>query len=177
VSRDFAESYASDNDIAGKLYDSDNLRQSFINHFEYKMEHLLKWEDRNSMHFSLESRVPFLDHRLVERTLAMSSDQIINRGYSKHLLREAMKNTLPEKIRLRQDKVGFETPEDRWFRESKFKKLIWEIIHSKKFRERGILNVEETHSLFQKHLDGQVNISREIWKWINLELWFRKFID
>ena len=80
------------------------------------LEHLLKWEDRNSMCFSLESRVPFLDHRLVEKTLSTPANQIIQKGMTKHILREALKEILPESIRLRKDKVGFATPQDKWFR-------------------------------------------------------------
>ena len=99
-----------------------NLSDSLLNHFEYKLEHLLKYEDKNSMHFSLESRVPFLDYRLVEKSLALDPDKIIERGMTKSILRKSMKNILPEKIRQRKDKVGFETPQDDWFRTDIFKK-------------------------------------------------------
>ncbi|MCK4699506.1 MAG: asparagine synthase (glutamine-hydrolyzing), partial [Bacteroidales bacterium] len=96
---EFVHNFSSDNQVAGNIYSSDSLNDALFNHFEYKLEHLLKWEDRNSMWFSLESRVPFLDHRLVEKTLAINSDMIINKGITKYILREALKGTLPEKIR------------------------------------------------------------------------------
>ena len=66
-----------------ELHDARSLRRALLNHFEYKLEHLLKWEDRNSMWFSLEARVPFLDHRLVEKTLVSPSSDLISGGRTK----------------------------------------------------------------------------------------------
>ena len=86
-----------------------------MNHFEYKLEHLLKWGDRNSMWFSLESRNPFLDYRLVEHTLSLPNAKIINKGVTKYILRESLKDILPAKIYSRTSKIGFETPENIWF--------------------------------------------------------------
>jgi asparagine synthase (glutamine-hydrolysing) len=163
--------------IAGELYGSGNLRDALLNHFEYKLEHLLKWEDRNSMWFSIEARVPFLDHRLVERTLASPTDMIINRGTTKYILREAMRGTLPEKIRTRRDKIGFGTPQDSWFRNEKLTRLAAEILGSESFKQREIVNPVIAGDLLQKHIRGAADLSKEIWKWINLELWFREFID
>lgn len=174
---DFYNSCKNSSVIADELYGSDSLQEALLNHFEYKLEHLLKWEDRNSMWFSLEARVPFLDYRLVEKTLSTNSDIIIKDGVTKHILREAMKNTLPEKIRKRKDKVGFGTPQDEWFRQKEFIELVNNILDSDSFRNRNIIDVEKAKKLFSEHLSKTKNISKEIWKWINLELWFREFID
>ncbi len=163
--------------IADELYGSVSLKDALLNHFEYKLEHLLKWEDRNSMYFSLEARVPFLDYRLVEKTLSSSSDFIINKGMTKAILREAMRNILPEKIRLRKDKIGFGTPQDEWFREQIFIELVNDILNSESLRKRNIIDTEKAKQLYQKHLNQEINISKEIWKWINMELWFRRFVD
>jgi asparagine synthase (glutamine-hydrolysing) len=78
---------------------------------------LLRYEDRSSMAFSIEARTPFLDYRLVERALALPATNLIRDGWTKALLREAMKGLLPEEVRLRRDKLGFGTPERRWLRE------------------------------------------------------------
>lgn len=163
--------------IVSKLYGSKNLNDALINHFEYKLEHLLKWSDRNSMAFSLESRTPFLDYRLVEYALSMPSDYKIRNGETKYVLRQAMKGLLPEAIRKRNDKIGFETPQDEWFRTKEFQSLIVEILNSETFRNRGFINPQKAVDLYSKHLKEEVNISKEIWKWIHLELWFREFID
>ena len=163
--------------IVHELYASKSLHEALLNHFEYKLEHLLKWNDRNSMAFSIESRTPFLDYRLVEYSLSMEPNQIIRDGVTKYMLRESMKGILPEEIRTRQDKIGFETPQDEWFRTDKFQKIINEILLSESFKNRKIIDVERAQKLYAKHIKGELNISKEIWKWIHLELWFRKFID
>ncbi|MGV3631149.1 MAG: asparagine synthase (glutamine-hydrolyzing) [Bacteroidota bacterium] len=173
----FLSAHRSEGLIADNLYGSEGLKASLINHFEYKLEHLLKWEDRNSMHFSIEAREPFLDYRLVEQTLASKEEWIIRTGETKFILREALKGVIPEKIRKRQDKIGYMTPEDEWFRTDRWQQLVWEILQSPSFAARGIFDVEKVQDLYMQHLDERINISREIWKWVNLELWFRKYSD
>ena len=163
--------------IVNELYGSNNLNEALINHFEYKLEHLLKWSDHNSMAFSLESRTPFLDYRLVEYTLSTPSELKIRNGETKYILREAMKGILPEKIRKRKDKIGFETPQDKWFRTQDFQTLINEILNSDSFHNRGLVNPQKALDMYSKHLKNEINISKDIWKWIHLELWFREFID
>jgi asparagine synthase (glutamine-hydrolysing) len=177
MNSEFAKNNGSNSAIVENLYASKSLQQALINHFNYKLEHLLKWEDRNSMHFSIEARVPFLDYRLVERMLSTTGEHVIKNGTTKAILREAMKEIVPEKIRVRSDKVGFDTPQDQWFRRSDFQQMINDIIGSEQFKERGIFNVDEVSKLYVKHLGGEINISKDIWKWINLELWYRKYID
>lgn len=173
----FINRYKKESTVVGSLYTSSTLQEAFINHFEYKLEHLLKWEDRNSMFFSLEARTPFLDYNLVERTLALPSTNIIKNGITKHILREAMKGILPEKIRVRRDKIGFSTPQDEWFRTPQFQAIILEIINSASFNSRGFFNVARIKELYERHLLKKINCSNEIWKWIHLEMWFRQFID
>lgn len=115
VTKEFYREGKKQSVIKNKLYNPRSLNQSLVQHFEYKLEHLLKWEDHNSMWHSLESRVPFLDHNLVERTLTLPAEKIINRATTKYFLRQALKGILPEKIRNRRDKIGFGTPEDGYF--------------------------------------------------------------
>ncbi|TSA27864.1 MAG: asparagine synthase (glutamine-hydrolyzing) [Bacteroidetes bacterium] len=85
--------------------------------FTTSLPTLLHYEDRNSMAFSIESRVPFLDHRLVEFAFTLSNEDKIHRGVTKYILREAMNGSLPSAIYNRHDKKGFITPgEDKWLR-------------------------------------------------------------
>jgi len=177
LNQEFIEKYQGGNSIAGNLYNSESLHDALLDHFEYKLEHLLKWEDRNSMWFSLEARVPFLDYRLVEKTLATQGDLIINKGMTKHLLRESMKGILPEKIRMRSGKVGFDTPQDEWFKKPVWRNMVSEILNSRSFSGRGIINPVEAMKTHNAHISGKTNASKEIWKWIHLELWYREFID
>jgi|WetSurMetagenome_2_1015567.scaffolds.fasta_scaffold00614_11 asparagine synthase (glutamine-hydrolysing) len=173
----FVRQYSQGNSVTSGLYASKSLHEALLDHFEYKLEHLLKWEDRNAMWFSLETRVPFLDYRLVERTLSLQPEKIIKDGVTKHILREAMIGTLPEKIRTRHDKVGFDTPEAEWFRKPIFQMYIWDLIRSASFRNRGMIVPEKAEALFKQHLKGKIDISKEIWKWIHLENWYREYID
>jgi len=173
----FVKQFGKSNNIAGNLYGAKTLNDALLSHFEFKLEHLLKWEDRNSMWFSIEARVPFLDHRLVEKVLADSNDMVIYKGMTKYLLRESMKGIIPEKIRLRRDKIGFDTPQDEWFRKPEWQKIIEEVLFSQSFKDRNIVNPAITRDKYKKHLEGKIDCSAEIWKWIHLELWFRDFID
>ena len=177
LNSEFVKQFSETNSIGYNLYGSNTLTDALLDHFEYKLEHLLKWEDRNSMWFSLEARVPFLDYRLVEKTIATSNDLKIRKGTTKYILREAMKGILPERIRLRQDKIGFGTPQDEWLREPVWQTIVNECLDSESFRNRDIIDPQIAKGLYKKHLSGKENISNEIWKWIHLEMWFREFID
>lgn len=176
INKTFFEKNKDRQEVNEMLYNPKSLNESLLQHFEYKLEHLLRWEDLNAMHFSIESRVPFLDHRLVEATLSSPSNMKIHQGETKHILREALKDILPEKITQRKDKKGFDNPRDKWFRSDKFKKYIFELIDSDSFRAMGYFDGEMAKKQYQRHLSGQIDISKEIWKWINLDLWYRKFI-
>jgi asparagine synthase (glutamine-hydrolysing) len=177
LDKDFSERHRLDIGIPDIIYKSRSLKESFLRHFEYKLEHLLKWEDRNSMASSIEARVPFLDYRLVEATINMSHDKIIHKGETKFILRESMKGILPEKIRTRTDKIGFDTPMASWFKEPAFIYFIENIIQSPDFKNRGYFNTSKINEEFEANKSSGKLMSTEIWKWINLELWFRRFID
>ena len=166
-----------DSVIADKLYGANTMTEMLVAHFEYKLEHLTKWGDRDTMAFGVEGRSPFLDKDLVEYSIALKDELKIRGGYTKFILREIMKGIMPEKVRLRVDKKGFSVPQDEWFRTEKFQKLIMDILHSESFANRGYFKPEEAIKLYQRHRSGEINISKDIWKWINLELWFRTYID
>jgi asparagine synthase (glutamine-hydrolysing) len=80
------------------------------------LQMLLHWEDRDSMAHSIEARVPFLDHRLVEFVLGLPSEFKLHRDVTKRVLREAMAGIVPEAVLERRDKLGFVTAEERWMR-------------------------------------------------------------
>ncbi len=177
IKKDFIKKWKDVSTIEMDLYSPKSLNDSLIDHFEYKLEHLLKWDDLNSMNFSIESRVPFMDHNLVEATLALAPNYKITNATTKYILRESIKDILPEKIYNRIDKKGFSTPSDEWFKSDKFKKYINNLLNSNSFKKRGFFNVDQCKSMYANHVKGQTNATKDIWKWINLELWFRKYID
>jgi asparagine synthase (glutamine-hydrolysing) len=176
INKDFLKQYGANNNVTTNIYGSNSLNKAFLDHFEYKLEHLLKWEDINGMWFSLESRVPFLDYRLVEKTLALQPNQVIHKGTTKYILRQALNGTLPEKIRNRQDKIGFDNPADDWFRSIPYQNLLKDIFENGYFFKQGIIDKEVTKKRYQMHLEGKLNIHLEIWKWIHLNMWYDMFI-
>lgn len=177
VSKSFAEKYKGKSKVLRSLYKPKSLNDSLLQHFENKLEHLLKWEDLNSMHFSIESRVPFLDHNLVEATLNSPSNCKIRHGETKYILREALKDILPEKVTQRKDKKGFESPKQKWFRSTKVKNYMLKVLKSESFKKRNYFNQKVSIQQYNQHVNGEKDNSKELWKLLNLELWFREFID
>lgn len=137
---------------------------------------LLRYEDRNSMAFSLEARLPLLDYRLVEYCFSLPPHLKIDGGVTKVILRKAMRGNLPEGVRNRMDKIGFGTPEEIWFRTG-LRKWIEQIISSKSFAERGYFNVPQIKRIFLEYCQNKRNNHFLVWRWINLELWLRMFVD
>lgn len=166
-----------DSVIADKLYGANTMTEMLVNHFEYKLEHLNKWGDRDTMAFGVEGRSPFLDKDLVEYSIALDDRMKVRGGYTKYILREVMNGIMPEKVRKRVDKRGFSVPMDEWYRTDKFQKLVMDILQSESFAKRGYFLPEEAKRLYAKHVAGEINIAKDIWKWVNLELWFREYID
>jgi len=175
LNKEFIDSFSDNlNPIMDDFYNSNSLEEFLIKHFEYKFEHHLLWADKSGMYFSIETRFPFLDHTLVEKTLA--SGISINKGCTKYLLRDAMKDVLPEKIRTRVDKIGYQTPEHIWFNEPHLKGYFLDIMHSASFKSRSYLdNSRCLKSINDYQKSGKYN--KEFWKWLSLELWMRKYID
>ena len=135
---------------------------------------LLHFEDRDSMAFSLEARTPFLDYRLVEFCLGLDCTDKINGSVTKVILRRTMKGIVPQEIIERRDKMGFPTPVSRWFKNSP---RAEELIFSGPFLSRNLVNPDAASKAFEEHKSGERDHGLLIWRWINTELWFRRFID
>lgn len=112
LNKDFFYNYINTSIPYCVFFDSIGLNQSLVAHFNYKLEHLLRWEDRNSMAFSIEARVPYLDYRLIEYVLALPEEIKIRAGETKYLQKNSVgKYSIPEIVN-RKDKIGFATPEN-----------------------------------------------------------------
>jgi len=112
--------------ILNEFFNVEGLNSSLVRHFQYKLEHLLRMEDRNSMAFSMEARVPYLDYRLVEYLLGVSENLKIRGGRTKYLQQMALGHyTIPE-ILGRTDKIGFGTPGEEWMLTEPWKRLTME---------------------------------------------------
>jgi asparagine synthase (glutamine-hydrolysing) len=112
----------------------------------------------------------------VEKTLSLDSDAYIKNGYTKVIMRKALKGILPEKIRLRKDKIGFSTPEKEWFGDINLLNLLSEVVYSASFKNRGYFNVIDCQKQFENYKKTKKG-NADFWKWLHLELWFRKYID
>ena len=133
-------------------------------------------KDRVSMAFGVELRLPFLDHELVESALSLKGKQYFYNGESKSVLRKAVKNLIPEKIRTHK-KISIQSPQNIWLKSKKVQSFINEIIYSESFKKRNVFNHKKVKKLWQNFKENKTNTSFFIWQIINLELWFRIFID
>ena len=159
------------------LRDGSGLRTcSYMGLRIYPVPGWLHFEDRNSMAFSVESRIPFLDHRLVEYAYGLPGHQKIRDGWTKVVLRNAMRGVLPEVIRTRTDKKGFMAPTDLWLK-TDMRETVRDLIESEAFRARGFFNHQTVLREYDRHCRGEQNIRLALWSWVNLELWFRRMID
>lgn len=155
---------------------SDNIvSRSYEYIINGELQSLLKYEDRNSMAFSVEARVPFLDHRIAEFIFTAPVDQRIKNGNTKFILRNAMKGILPERIRKRKGKIGFATSEDKWLKDHKDE--ILKIFGSESFMNRKYFNHKAILKIFLEYCDGKKHDTMIFWKIIVLEIWLRIFID
>jgi asparagine synthase (glutamine-hydrolysing) len=134
---------------------------------------LLHWEDRDSMAHSIEARVPFLDYRLVEFALGLPDDYKIAGGETKRVLREGMRNVLPEKVRARTDKLGFVTPEEVWLKQTgtaQFRKALRDSLEA----SNGILT-PAVLGLLEEIINGRRPFNFLIWRLISFGAWMRVF--
>lgn len=135
---------------------------------------LLHYGDALSMAFSLESRLPFMDYRLVDFCFKLPPEYLINDGKGKYILREAMKDILPEHIYKDTKKLGFPSPVDKFFRENK--DLLKSILLSDTCKSRDIFNAVVLEKFIDDKMDKNSG-ERIIFRIICVELWFRIFID
>lgn len=142
----------------------------------YFLPALLQVEDRTSMAFSIESRVPLLDHRLVEFAISLPLQLKMKHAQTKYLLRKAINNLLPKNIVLRKEKRGFTAPVNRWFR-NEMRFLIEETLRSPKMKNRGIFDSNAVDEVLKTHMANKKDLSEQLWMLLNVELWFREFID
>ena len=136
---------------------------------------LLHFEDRNSMAHSVESRTPFLDHRLVEFCLRLPPRLRIRGGETKAILREAMRGVLPRTVVERKDKKGFPEPLVHWMRGEAFQ-TVSALLSEKRTRERGFLRPERLEAALREHRAGQARTA-PLYRALTTEIWARLFLD
>ena len=130
--------------------------------------HLLRYEDRNSMHFAIESRVPFLHVDLVEYLYALPEEYLLSAdGKTKCVFREAMRGIVPDEILGRHDKIGFATPERSWL-----EKLDSWVAEKLSYGEKlQCFDMAEIEREWKAVIGGRKEYSFKYWRWLNLIAW------
>jgi len=159
-----------------QIFNRDGLH-SMINRMTYfdlkgSLPALLHVEDRTSMAASIESRVPLLDHRIVEFMARIPPNIKFSGGRMKHLFKESVRNTVPAQIFERKDKMGFPTPLTQWTK-GVAKDFVRDTLLSDRVRQRGLYNF----AAMEKALDNEREFGRVVWGLLCLELWHRIYID
>ncbi len=129
---------------------------------------LLRHADRNSMHWSIESRVPFLNTEIVNFALSLPENFLVsNKGETKSVLRTALKGIVPDDVLFRKDKIGFQTPEHGLLRDSK----LLEVIKNFDFGNNDLLDKKSTIEFASNFISGKNSDARSFWRIYNFVRW------
>lgn len=163
--------------FAGIFNGSNVGKESYFDkmtHFDFKtlLPALLQVEDRMSMAHGLESRVPFLDHPLVEFAATMPADIKFKDGTLKMILTNTMRDELPTEILQRTNKMGFPVPLNEWLGKE-LKEFVNDIFGSSNAKSRPYFNNEE----IIKGMKTESKFGRKVWGLLSLELWHKQFYD
>ena len=162
----------SDFDIAeiSRAFDTSVPRQLLSDLTSTSLPALLRHADRNSMRWSIESRVPFLTSEIVNFALSLPENYLIsNSGETKSILRAALRGIVPEEVLFRKDKVGFQTPEISLLRDSKFLDAIKDF----QFSPTGLLDKESTLRFATDFVEGRNSDARGFWRIYNFIRWIQ----
>jgi asparagine synthase (glutamine-hydrolysing) len=145
------------------------------NEFKLRLPELLLMRvDKIAMSVSLEARVPFLDHRLVEFTMDIPMQDKVYGNTAKYLLKKAVEGLLPDQIIYRK-KMGFGAPMSQWMR-GDFGKQVEAAMANSRLFSRGFLNRQYIATLFKDHGSGRRDNSLYLWSLFNLSAWYDYWI-
>ena len=166
----FMRQFLSKNGISDQLGE-----QLLLDLKTYMVDDILVKVDRMSMATSLEVRVPFLDHRVVELAALIPSELKLKGSSSKYILKKAMSRLLPQTI-LNKKKEGFSIPIKNWLREE-LRPLLLDTLSRDRVKARGYFNVNYVGQLTAEHLEGRANHSHKLWALVVFEMWHRVYLD
>ena len=176
VFKQYAPVWLKSDGMKQQLFWPDGLKESLIRQVtQDPLPSLLRYEDRNSMAFSIESRVPFMDHRLVEFTLGLPEHMVYRRGERKVILRKAFRGRLPDKIIDRRDKMGFVSAEERWLKEEGKKWFEEKVIQASKDNSNTI-DEKEAIAYLQDMQVGAVPFNFDPWRILCFDLWLKSVL-
>ena len=155
---------------------ADDLKRRLLQDFRtYSLPPLLRYEDRASMAHSLEARLPYLDQELVDYILTLPRTAIIHNGWTRAIVRSALHGVLPRTVERRRKKIGFTTPEFRWYRRQRA--VLQSLMRSPSFRARPYWKAAAVAENFRRACAGEVEESMFFWRAVNAEVWLRVYID
>jgi len=155
---------ASMQNLGAKLYDDV---------FKFSLPGLLRYADRNSMAFSIESRMPLLDYRLAEHIFSLPLSLLMRDGWTKWVFRESQADRLPPSVQWRKDKLGFVTPEGIWLKQGR---AHLQAMLGGELRSADYLDTRKIRSQLAGYLSN-INESAfytDVFRWYVLELWMRQ---
>lgn len=155
---------------------ADRLNRRLVTAHHIELVDLLHYGDAISMAHGIESRLPFMDYRLVEYAFQLPAHFKIINGKGKDILRRALRGIVPDTILQNQNKLGFVTPVSMWLRDAP-EQNIYPILFTQKFADRGIFDIPKMKKLVSKHVAGKRDYGQLIFRWLTCELWFQEFID
>lgn len=140
---------------------------------KYSVPVLTHYEDRMSMAFSREIRLPFLDFRLVEFIFSLPLNFKMREGWTKWILRKSFENNLPDSIIWRKDKKGFTTPQEKWFRND-LKPEIEDLFNQPLLVEKyGLMKQSKIKQFYKEFLNDDKIWYKEVFNIITIEIWLR----
>ena len=134
---------------------------------------LLRYEDRNSMAFAIETRLPFLDYRMVELAFSLPDEAKLDGNATKAILRRALASRIPKPVLNRRDKMGFETPTDVWLRSRFRNELRHRLLTPGPLHDW--IEPEPMRAALDQYLAGRP-IGLQVWRWLSLESWARQYL-
>lgn len=149
-------------------------RQLAFDTLQRLLPSLLRYEDRNSMAFSIETRLPFLDYRLVEFAFSLPDTAKLDGVVTKAVLREALADRIPASVLARRDKMGFETPIDAWLRAREQGELRRRLLTHGPLHEW--VDAAAMARALDDYLAGRRDIGLQVWRWLSLEHWARRYV-
>jgi asparagine synthase (glutamine-hydrolysing) len=155
----------------------DSLIEDYFYHsfFSSPLPAILNQFDRCSMANGVECRMPFMDYRIVEFIFSLSSEMKVGNGYTKRILRDAMKDTVPDFIRQDRTKIGFNAPVIEWFK-GPLKTFVLDTINSSHYLESGYFNGKELKTKFEKYIqdnESSWDVPYSIWPSIHITWWIQ----
>ncbi len=163
-----------------QIFNAENLKNGSyldrMSHFDMKtlLPALLHVEDRMSMAHGLESRVPLLDHPIVELAATVPADIKFKRGDLKHLLKKMMRPNLPSEVMDRTDKMGFPVPLNDWIdRPGPTRDFVMDTLRSEAATNREFFDNQRVAD----SIDGESRFGRTVWGMLSIELWQSCFFD